>query len=38
VDRGRPGSKHHLITDAHGISLAVIRTGGTAMTSPSSCR
>ena len=28
VDRGRPGSKHHLITDAAGIPLAVILTGG----------
>ncbi|QYA98510.1 transposase [Streptomyces anulatus] len=28
VDRGRPGSKHHLITDADGIPLAVTLTGG----------
>ncbi len=28
VDRGRPGSKHHLITDAGGIPLAVTLTGG----------
>jgi transposase len=28
VDRGRLGSKHHLITDASGIPLAVILTGG----------
>jgi len=28
VDRGRPGSKHHLITDVGGIPLAVILTGG----------
>jgi transposase len=28
VDRARPGSKHHLITDAHGIPLAVTLTGG----------
>ncbi|WP_425582560.1 IS5 family transposase [Streptosporangium longisporum] len=28
VDRGRAGSKHHLITDATGIPLAVILTGG----------
>lgn len=28
VDRGRPGSKHHLITDGHGTPLAVILTGG----------
>lgn len=28
VDRGRPGSKHHLIADATGIPLAVILTGG----------
>ncbi|WP_439649029.1 IS5 family transposase [Herbidospora cretacea] len=27
VDRGRAGSKHHLITDAGGIPLAVILTG-----------
>jgi hypothetical protein len=28
VDRGRPRSKHHLITDAHGFPLAVTLTGG----------
>ena len=28
VDRGRPGSKHHLITDAGGVPLAVRLTGG----------
>ena len=28
VDRGRPGSKHQLITDANGIPLAVTLTGG----------
>jgi len=28
VDRARPGSKHHLITDAHGTPLAVTATGG----------
>ncbi|WP_207220672.1 IS5 family transposase [Streptomyces albidoflavus] len=28
VDRGRSGSKHHLITDATGIPLAVTLTGG----------
>ncbi|MEU2760892.1 IS5 family transposase [Streptomyces sp. NPDC006906] len=28
VDRGRTGSKHHLITDAIGIPLAAILTGG----------
>ncbi|MEN3541373.1 IS5 family transposase [Microbispora sp. ZYX-F-249] len=28
VDRGRPGSKHHLITDATGIPLAFTLTGG----------
>jgi transposase len=28
VDRGRPGSKHHLITDGHGTALAIILTGG----------
>ena len=27
-DRGRPGSNHHLITDAHGFPLAVTLTGG----------
>ncbi|WP_424186244.1 IS5 family transposase [Actinokineospora sp. G85] len=28
VDRGKPGSKHPLITDAHGTPLAVTLTGG----------
>ncbi|WTR18096.1 IS5 family transposase [Streptomyces sp. NBC_00138] len=28
VDRGRRGSKHHLITDRHGTPLAVSLTGG----------
>ncbi|MEU5048111.1 IS5 family transposase [Streptomyces griseorubiginosus] len=28
VDRGRSGSKHHLITDATGVPLAVTLTGG----------
>ncbi|BAU86997.1 transposase and inactivated derivatives-like protein [Streptomyces laurentii] len=28
VDRGRAGSKHHLITDGHGAPLAIILTGG----------
>ncbi|MEU8687400.1 IS5 family transposase [Streptomyces sp. NPDC048665] len=28
VDRGRTGSKHHVITDAHGIPLAATLTGG----------
>ncbi len=28
VDRGRSGSKHHLITDAGGVPLAVLLTGG----------
>lgn len=28
VDRGRPGSKHHLIVDANGIPLQVTVTGG----------
>ncbi|PAU47287.1 hypothetical protein CK936_19540 [Streptomyces albireticuli] len=28
VDRGRPGSKHHVITDAHGIPLAITLIGG----------
>lgn len=27
VDRGRAGSKHHLITDGHGTPLAVLLTG-----------
>jgi hypothetical protein len=29
VDRARPGSKHHVLTDATGIPLAVLLTGGT---------
>lgn len=37
VDRGRPGSKHHLIVDRHGIPLAVTLTGATGKTSPSFC-
>jgi transposase len=28
VDRARPGSKHHLIVDAHGIPLAISLTDG----------
>lgn len=28
VDRGRAGSKHHLITDGHGTPHAVLLTGG----------
>ena len=28
VDRGKPGSKHHVIVEAHGIPLAAILTGG----------
>ena len=28
VDRGKTGSKHHLIVEAHGIPLAAITTGG----------
>ena len=28
VDRGRPGSKHHVLTDAGGIPLRVALTGG----------
>jgi transposase len=28
VDRARIGSKHHLITDSHGIPLAINLTGG----------
>jgi hypothetical protein len=28
VDRGKTGSKHHVIVDAHGIPLAMITTGG----------
>jgi transposase len=28
VDRARPGSKHHLITEGHGIPLQVTLTGG----------
>jgi hypothetical protein len=28
VDRGRAGSKHHVLTDATGIPLAVLLTGG----------
>ncbi|WP_168221452.1 IS5 family transposase [Actinomadura sp. WMMA1423] len=28
VDRGRPGSKHHVLTDGHGTPLALSLTGG----------
>ena len=28
MNRGHPGSKHHLIVDAHGIPLAVTLTEG----------
>jgi transposase len=28
VDRARTGSKHHLLTDSHGIPLAISLTGG----------
>ncbi len=28
VDRGRTGSKHHLLTDPSGIPLAITLTGG----------
>ena len=28
VDRGKTGSKHHVIVEAHGIPLATITTGG----------
>ncbi|GAA2354317.1 hypothetical protein GCM10010376_91430 [Streptomyces violaceusniger] len=28
VDRARPGSKHHVLTDAHGTPLRVSHTGG----------
>jgi transposase len=28
VDRARPGSKHHLLTDSSGVPLAVTLTGG----------
>jgi hypothetical protein len=28
VDRARIGSKHHLITNSHGIPLAISLTGG----------
>src|SRR6185437_13247262 len=28
VDRGKTGSKHHLIVEAHGVPLAVTLTGG----------
>jgi transposase len=28
VDRGKTGSKHHIIVDAHGIPLATVTTGG----------
>jgi transposase len=35
VDRGRSGSKHHLITDVGGVPLRVILTAATGTTSPS---
>lgn len=38
VDRVRPGSKHCVIVDRRGTPLAITLTGGTATTSPSSCR
>jgi hypothetical protein len=38
VDRGQPGSRHHLITDAGGIPLAVLPTAVTATTSRNCCR
>lgn len=28
VDRGKAGSKHHVIAEAHGIPLAITLTGG----------
>jgi transposase len=37
VDRGRTGSKHHVIVKAHGIPLAAITTGGNRNASPSCC-
>ena len=38
-DRGRPGSKRHLITGGHGAPLAVIFTGGGPQRRhPSFCR
>ena len=36
VNRGHPGSKHHLIVDANGILLAVALNAAAAPTSPSS--
>jgi transposase len=38
VDRGKTGSKHHLIADAHGIPLAATVTGGNRNASHGSCR
>jgi transposase len=38
VDRGRPGSKHHLLTDATGIRWPCGSPRPTATTSPSCCR
>lgn len=35
VDRGRPGSKHHLVCDATGIPLAATLTGGNRNEAPS---
>ncbi len=36
VDRRKPGSKHHLITDASGVPLAVTLTGGNRNNAPTS--
>ena len=38
TDRARPGSKHHLVTEAQGIPLALILTGATGTTSRNCCR
>ena len=32
VDRGKAGSKHHVIVEAHGIPLVITLTGATATT------
>ncbi|MFF7392483.1 transposase [Streptomyces scabiei] len=37
VDRGRTGSKDHLIIDGHGTPLAVLLTGGSRNDVPRSC-
>jgi transposase len=37
VDRGRTGSKHHLLTDPSGIPLAITLTAATATMSPNCC-